>query len=94
MMKIAVEFYKEFFRKKDRGNVSLGYNFWENGEKVTQEENDLLYAPFSIEEIKYAIDSCYAEGAPGPDGLPVLFYRKFWEIVKNNIVAMHVSRLL
>jgi hypothetical protein len=33
-----------------------------------------------------AIDSCYAEEAPGPDGLPFLFFQKFWDIIKLEIV--------
>jgi hypothetical protein len=58
------------------------------GEKVSQEENDLLSAPFTEEEIMEAIFSSYAEGAPGPDGLPFLFYQKFWDILKDDIVKM------
>jgi hypothetical protein len=58
------------------------------GEKVSQEENDLLSAPFTEEEIMEAIFSRYAEGARGPDGLPFLFYQKFWDILKDDIVKM------
>jgi hypothetical protein len=41
---------------------------------VTNEENDMLEAPFSEVGIKKAIDNSYAEGAPGKDGffLPIL----------------------
>jgi hypothetical protein len=39
-------------------------------------------------DIKEAIGSCYAEGALGRDGLPFLFYKKFWEVVKIDIVGM------
>ena len=48
----------------------------------------MLDAPFSEAEIKEAIFSCYPEGAPGPDGLSFLFYQKFWEIIKSDIMAM------
>jgi hypothetical protein len=34
------------------------------------------------------IFSCYAEGAPGPDGLSFLLFQKFWDIIKNDIVRM------
>jgi hypothetical protein len=37
----------------------------------------MLTAPFTESEIKEAVFSCYAEGAPGPDGLSFLFYQKF-----------------
>ena len=48
----------------------------------------MLVAPFSETEIKEAIFSCYPEGAPGPDGLPFLFYQKFWGLIKKDLVEM------
>jgi hypothetical protein len=62
--------------------------FWEVEEKVTSEENQILEAQFSIEEIKEAIDSSYAEGAPGPDGFSFMFYQKFWPIIKDDFMAI------
>jgi hypothetical protein len=55
---------------------------------VSSEENEFLTAPFSEKEVKEAIFSCYPEGAPGPDGLSFLFYQKFWELIKGDILAM------
>lgn len=48
----------------------------------------MLTKPFSEEEIKEAIFSCYLEGAPGLDGLSFLFYQKFWDIIKKDILAL------
>jgi hypothetical protein len=88
MLKVAVDFYKQLFAEEEGEDLALGNNFWLDGEKVTQGENDLLTAPFNEGEIKEAIFGSYAEGAPGPDGLPFLFYQKFWDIVKEDIVKM------
>jgi hypothetical protein len=88
MLDIAVNFYKDLFAAEGRGNVSLGENFWGKDDLVTSEENTMLAAPFSEEQIKEAIDSRYAGGAPGPDGLPFLFYQKFWDLVKQGIINM------
>jgi len=55
------------------------------------EENEILCAPFSEVEIKYGIFSCYADGAPGPDGFPFLFYQKFWDLIKEDIVGMFLD---
>jgi hypothetical protein len=60
-MKIVVDFYKDLFKKEGRGEVYLAESFGCLGEKVTQEENDLLSTPFLEEEIKATIFSCYAE---------------------------------
>lgn len=88
MMKVAVEFYKKLFSKEPRGEVSLKEDFWNEEDKVNEIENNWLTAPFTEEEIKQAIFSCYPEGAPGPDGVSFLFYQKFWDVVKNDIVEM------
>ena len=88
MMDIALNFYKDLFAREERVNINLDDNFWSESEKVSNEENELLVAPFSEEEIKEAIFSCYAEGAPGPDGLSFIFYQKFWDIIKGDLVSM------
>ena len=76
MMKIALD-YKDLFAKEKRGELGIGRDFWSSSELVSMEDNEILCAPFSEDEIKDAIFSCYAEGAPRPDGLPFLFYQKF-----------------
>lgn len=47
MIKVAVDFYKDLFKKEERCNVRLGSDFWELDEKVSSEENLNLEAPFS-----------------------------------------------
>jgi hypothetical protein len=49
-------------------------NFWDEQEKVTSEENQMLEAEFSEDEILRAIHGSYAEGALGPDGFSFMFY--------------------
>jgi hypothetical protein len=56
-------------------------------EKVTPEENEMLGASFSKEEIKRAIDGSYSEGALDPDGFS-LFYHKFWPVIKTQLMTM------
>jgi hypothetical protein len=47
-----------------------------------------LELPFSEKEIKEAIFSSYPAGAPSPDGLPFLFYQKFWDLIKTDFCRM------
>jgi hypothetical protein len=50
-------------------NIKMEENFWSTDELFSPEENEMLQASFTEEEIKQAIDSSYAEG---PLGLMVL----------------------
>lgn len=96
MMSIAVDFYKTLFAKENRIEAKFNSDFWSIDELVTKEENELLIQPFS-EEVKQAIFNCYSDGAPGPDGISFMFYQKFWDIVKKDLLAMfndfHQGRL-
>ena len=81
-------FIKKLFAKEEDSGARLAPNFWDLEDQGTREQNELLIAPFTQSEIKDAVFSCYAEGAPGPYGLPFLFYHKFWNVVKGDIVAL------
>ena len=53
-----------------------------------RKENNMLSSPLSEEEIRTAIFDSYADGAPGPDGFPFLFYQRFWDLIKNDFMAL------
>jgi hypothetical protein len=46
---------------------------------VSNDENMELTIPFLLEEVRRAIMEMKVDSAPGPDGLPVIFFQKFWE---------------
>uniref|UniRef100_A0A453K4Y3 Reverse transcriptase domain-containing protein n=3 Tax=Aegilops tauschii subsp. strangulata TaxID=200361 RepID=A0A453K4Y3_AEGTS len=46
---------------------------------VTHEMNEQLMKPLSGDEITHALNSIGDFKAPGPDGMPAIFYKKFWE---------------
>lgn len=45
----------------------------------------LLEASFTLSKIKQATFSLSADKAPGPDGFPIFFFQKFWDIISNNL---------
>jgi len=49
--------------------------------RVTPAMNAQLMSEFSEEEIKQALFAIGDLKAPGPDGLPVVFYQTFWDVV-------------
>jgi hypothetical protein len=88
ILDIVVKYYKELLKWESRDPFCLGNDFWDPEDIVKEGGNSILEGPFSENEIKKAIFSCYAEGSPGPNGLSFLFYHKFWEIVKGDIVRL------
>ncbi|XP_058076430.1 uncharacterized protein LOC131225018 [Magnolia sinica] len=52
---------------------------------VTQEMNDFLMAPPSIQEVKSVIQSIPSDSAPGPNGFSGVFYSACWDIIGKDI---------
>lgn len=47
--------------------------------------NESLMKPFTVDEIKQGLDAIGDLKAPGADGMPSLFYKKFWDIVGIDV---------
>jgi hypothetical protein len=52
------------------------------------EENGLLKAPYSEEEVKKAIFQMKHNKAPGPNGFPAEFYWYFLDTIKSDLLQM------
>lgn len=55
--------------------------------KVTEDMNELLTSAYRSEEIKEALDSIGDLKAPGPDGMPAVFYKNFWDLMGEKITS-------
>lgn len=53
--------------------------------QVTNEMNDGLASPFTSEEVWNALLDMGDLKVPGADGLPVIFYKKFWSLVGDKV---------
>ena len=65
--------------------------------QVSEEENEVLMAPFSGEEIKMVVFDMEHNKAPGPDDFSAEFYQFFWEVLKLDLLSIfyefHARRL-
>lgn len=52
---------------------------------VSAEDNVMLTNLPSREEVKNAVFSLNANGAPGPDGFGGVFYQKYWDIISDDV---------
>ncbi|XP_062015245.1 uncharacterized protein LOC133731834 [Rosa rugosa] len=67
--------------------------------KVTADMNATLCAPYTALEIRQALFQMYPTKAPGPDGMPHLFFQQYWDSIGGDVVKaaqsfLHSGRLL
>ena len=55
---------------------------------LDEEESQSIGGAVSLEEIKAALWSLKAFKAPGPDGLHVGFFQRFWPVVGSSVVSV------
>ena len=58
---------------------------------MSDDEKENLIANFSYNEIWEAIFQIEHNKAPGPDGFPAEFYQAFWDLIKDDLMAMFVD---
>jgi hypothetical protein len=88
MLDIDVNYYKGLFSQEPCLDIDISDEFWDPGDLVSQDHNNMLNANFSEKEVKEAIFGSYAEGAPGPNGFSFHFYQHFWELIRPYFMAM------
>jgi hypothetical protein len=81
-------YYKGLFGEPEECDLSMDENRIDDIPQVSAEENALLTAPYSEEEVKKAIFQMEHNKAPGPDGFPAEFYQKFWDIIKTDLMEL------
>jgi hypothetical protein len=71
------EYYKGLFGPHTPNSFSMDETTRLDIPQVSEEENEVLTAPFSEEEVKMAVFDMEHNKAPGPDGFSANFYQFF-----------------
>ena len=88
LKKYITKYYKSLFGAPTEGNFTLDETRIDDIPHVTADENDILTAPFSEEEVRAAVFQMEHNKAPGPDGFPTEFYQNFWDIIKSDLLEL------
>jgi hypothetical protein len=67
---------------------SLAPDLWAMGARISDDDNLALEVTFTPEELDKVIADMKPDSAPGPDGFPVSFFKRFWEILKGPILGI------
>ena len=60
---------------------------------ITESMNASLSMDFLPDEVEIVVKQMAPLTAPGPDGLPPLFYQTFWPLIGNDVVSAVLSSL-
>ena len=77
------EFYKELFKTSNPCNMEEVVQH--TGRVVTEEMNKVLVEEFTRAEIELALNQMAPLKAPGPDGMPPLFYQHYWPSIGDEV---------
>lgn len=83
---VVVDYFSSLF-SKSRPEVDMS-QMEVIGQRVTPGMAQVLEAPYTMEEIKLALDEMHPCKSPGPDGFPALFYKRYWDLVGVRVCNM------
>jgi hypothetical protein len=90
-VRIEEEGLKSHITKYYKGLFGKPKSFAHDIPRVSNAENDILTSPFSLDEVSEAVFHIEHKKVPRPNGFPADFYQVFWEVIKNNFMAMFTN---
>jgi hypothetical protein len=82
---IMVNHFKTLFESQDTHHTQRTVEVVRNS--ITTDHYKHLDEAFTEEEVAEAIRNMKGLAAPGPDGLPALFYHTCWDIIKKDVTT-------
>lgn len=91
LIKIVVDYYSDLFTPS-RPPIDVA-QIEGISPCVSEEMKNSLLRRYSKDEVVSALKSMHPGKSPGPDGLPVLFYNKFWDLVGEEVCRLVLNFL-
>jgi hypothetical protein len=81
-------YYKGLFGPPEASGASFDSSIMNDIPQVSPDENSYLTTVFTENDIREAIFQMEHNKALGPDGFPAEFYQVFWNVIKNDLLAL------
>ena len=82
IIKISTKFYTDLYTPNKLNTKTQDRLLKNIKKKITKEQKDKLDAPITEDEIRTAVFQMQPGKSPGLDGIPVEFYREYWNEIK------------
>ena len=84
--RVFLDYFQRVFTSSKPTSKMMFFQVMER--KLGDEENVKLLREFTEVEIKMAVDQMHLDKAPGLDGMTVGFYKRYWNIVCQDITTI------
>jgi hypothetical protein len=91
LKKHITNYYKTLFGPSENSTNILDESHTDDIPQVSALENELLTTDFTEDEVRTAIFQMEHNKAPGPDGFPSEFYQVFWNLIKDDLMALFID---
>jgi hypothetical protein len=81
-------FYRELMGTEEPQVLTLVQGLWATNQCVSPDENCRMAITFTERDLDEVLAQTKTETAPGPDGLPVAFFKAFWNLVRPLILGI------
>ena len=89
--RVAESYFQNLFSSANTSNME---SVLETVDRVvTPDMNDTLLQPYTLVEVKQALFQMQPSKAPGPDGMSLFFFQKYWHIVGCDVTEAVLSVL-
>ncbi|CAL9005492.1 unnamed protein product, partial [Prunus brigantina] len=92
LQSVVLDYFTHLFTSSASGSEGEIIDAVES--RVTPDMNNLLLTDYCDAEIQEAIFQMYSTKAPGPDGMPPIFFQKYWHIVVGSDVTRAIKDFL
>jgi hypothetical protein len=82
--RVLMDHFRTLFTKQDTQQIAQTVEVVKD--RLNHDMKEHLSTNFTEEEVYKAIKDMKSMAAPGPDGLPALFYHTYWDIIGKDVI--------